>query len=230
MRTFLFLINNDIFLTNSPTPTTSTRGCYMPYSNLQISHAVFNDSAQDLIEISGHFDEKGIDQNTKIENVKIYSFTQVNEQEKLIGEYFVSKFDKNGRKFMIYLEPITKFFVRDFMPRYSKTCRACFGDDKCEIDRHRYTTIIEVTSASGRSIKLKEQGVFDNYEVVIDGDIYKVIHSNHDLIKLDREILNSKDIVEVEMVKVCDKTFYQCSNVFKNSINFRGEPEEFEDL
>lgn len=113
---------------------------YLPFSGLKVKEMIFNESAQDFIEITGVFEKFGVKESDDLTD---YMF--------MIDLYFPGKFSKfrfaehictrmkrYGLRFRLYLSSISIKFGSSVLETYSSSCRAIFGDSKCGIDKTRY--------------------------------------------------------------------------------------------
>ncbi len=113
---------------------------YLPYSGMTSSNIMFNDSAHDLIEISGIFEDEGIKNGDDLSGymivVSLY-FIESQIQYNL-AEYLSRKMIKQDLNFKIFLEPITAKFKQSVLESYGANCRANLGDRRCGVDKNLY--------------------------------------------------------------------------------------------
>ena len=113
---------------------------YLPYSGMNPVNISFNDSAQDLIEITGIFEDKGISFNDDLLgryiNVSLYFLTSCKLYH--LAQYFCQEMVKQDLSFKIILESITLKLKQSVLESYGKDCRASFGDLRCGVDKALY--------------------------------------------------------------------------------------------
>lgn len=123
-----------LYLTSNDTKVVVDDIVYQPYSGLSLARGVFNDSAQNYVEITGIFEEEGIKIESEITGsmveVLIY-FQEERIKHPLLLNYFCSKMARYGMKFTIYLHPVSDKLQQTLLDHFSSTCRAQFGDHKC---------------------------------------------------------------------------------------------------
>lgn len=113
---------------------------YLPYSGMAPSNIMFNDSAHDLIEISGIFEDDGIKNSDDLSGYRIVVslyFVESQIQYELV-EYLCSKMIKQDLNFKLFLEPITAKFKQSILESYGGNCRAALGDQRCGVDKSLY--------------------------------------------------------------------------------------------
>lgn len=145
--------------------------------------------------------------------------------------YYCALYTKYDLSFKIHLKPETIKYNQTVINRYSKTCRANFGDSKCKIDKALYSGIYKIKEILKESLRIeglnRENGYYNGGQIIFKNDSFssKVLSSFGDLIILEDIIPDyAKDAKEVKIISGCDKNFITCCNKFNNAINFRGEP------
>ncbi|KIJ89122.1 DUF2163 domain-containing protein [Rickettsia asembonensis] len=221
----------ELNLTNSDHAIKSEERVFLPNSGLDLKEAEFNDSAQNHIIIEGIFEENGITTAMDLNNaiVKIIIYT-----DKLFEHfvtYYCTLYTKYDLNFKIHLKPETVKYNQTVINRYSKTCRAVFGDSKCKIDKALYSGIYKVKEMLKENLRIlnldKENGYYNGGQIIFGENRFnsKVLSNFGDLIILEDIIPDAaKDAEEVKITAGCDKNFISCCNKFNNAINFRGEP------
>lgn len=118
---------------------------YLPYSGMNISNIVFNDSAHDIVEISGVFEDGGIKNSDDLSGytivVSLY-FIESKTKYDLV-EYLCRKMLKQDLSFKIFLEPITAKFKQSVLESYGPNCRANLGDARCGVNKKLYAEGVE---------------------------------------------------------------------------------------
>jgi len=131
----------------------------------------------------------------------------------------------------MHLKPETIKYNRTIINRYSKSCRANFGDNKCKVDKDGYTGTYKIKEILKESLRIegldKENGYYNGGQIIFGDNHFssKVLSSFGNLIVLEDIIPDyAKNAEEVKIISGCDKNFITCCNKFNNAINFRGEP------
>lgn len=121
---------------------------------------------------------------------------------------------------------------------YSEFCRCKFCDSKCSLNKDNYkengivNKVINNKNFTTNSEKILSKA--DNYynDGIIEftsgnnkGEKNEIKFFNEGNFILKYEMPTNIEINDTFIVyKNCDKSFYTCSNIFNNAINFRGEP------
>jgi hypothetical protein len=132
--------DRSIYLTSNDAPIGIDEVLYYHHSGLSVEKSIFNDNAQNYIEISGVFEDKGIkaDEDLTGYNVDISIAFPNRAATHLLLSYFCSKIIKDGPRFTMYLWPITNKLGQSLLEIFGPTCRATFGDHKCSINKDLY--------------------------------------------------------------------------------------------
>jgi len=220
----LNLTNSDHFIRNEDI-------IFLPNSGLDLKEAEFNDSAQNHIIIEGIFEENGITAEVDLNNAIVKIIIYTNGVFEHFITYYCCLYTKYDLSFKMYLKPETIKYNQSVINRYSKTCRANFGDSKCKIDKGLYTGIYKIKEILKESLRIegldRENGYYNGGQIIFGDNRFnsKVLSSFGDLVILEDIIPDYvKDAREVKITAGCDKNFITCCNKFNNAINFRGEP------
>ena len=113
---------------------------YLPYSGLSVREIASNDSAYDAAKIDGIWEKGGIEDGDDITGAKIeinlyYASEQIVHN---LSTYFCTKMIVEGLKFTLHLESVSFRLAKTITERYSKNCRATFGDERCGIKKSAY--------------------------------------------------------------------------------------------
>lgn len=136
----------------------------------------------------------------------------------------------NGGKFTVEVRGLTYKFDKLIGELYSPNCRAKFGDQRCKIDRNRYSksgVVEEITSCYSfiDSSRVEKSDYFDFGIVEFDKFKYEIKDFKDKRLEfylpLDKSI---KAGDKYTVTPGCDKTANMCKNKYSNIINFRGEP------
>ena len=157
---------------------------------------------------------------------------------------YVGNIEISGEKISLEVRNIKSFFSNKLETKYSKNCRANFGDKKCTIKKSDYEV---------KNIKISQ--LLDDYTVTIKTDNIAISKKLSDLPQVQLfkamgngmvpignekylQIANYKDnnieftqkinaqIKKGDIINIicsCNKTLGVCSDVFSNAKNFRGE-------
>ncbi|WP_392506958.1 hypothetical protein ACE5D9_01715 [Rickettsia sp. 2024-CO-Wats] len=83
--------------------------------------------------------------------------------------HFTSKYDLNF-KIHLKLKPETVKYNQTIINRYSKTCRAVFGDSQYKIDKTLYSGIYKVKEMLKASLRIldldKENGYYNGSQII----------------------------------------------------------------
>lgn len=129
-----------LYLTSNDSQVTVEDITYQPYSGLFSSKSIFNDSAQNYVEITGIFEEKGIKIDDDLSGyiVEVLICFQEARIKYSLLTYFCSKFLRDGLKFTIYLQPMANKLQQTLLDSFGSTCRAQLGDHRCQVDKSAY--------------------------------------------------------------------------------------------
>jgi len=129
-----------LHLTSNDEPINLEDATYLPNSGLEVKMAIFNDSAQDLIEIAGIFEEGGI---TKFDDLggysaKIMIYFPAHKGLHHLVDYSASSFKFDDLRFTLILMPISAKLNQSLLFHFGNKCRANLGDSRCSVDLRAY--------------------------------------------------------------------------------------------
>ncbi len=113
---------------------------YAPFSGLRISEMIFNESGQDVIEVTGVFEDEGVGEADDFTDAT-FVIDLYFEKENLgyrLAEYICTRMKRYGLRFKLYLSSISLKLGRSVLESYSASCRANFCDNRCGIDERSY--------------------------------------------------------------------------------------------
>jgi uncharacterized phage protein (TIGR02218 family) len=226
------LNGRNFFFTNYCEVLTIGDAHYNPNSALNIVKANFNDSAHDIVEVSGIFEDSGLNIAEDLTGAKIIiKIILVSEK---IAEQLLTLFCfnilKEQQKFTLYLKNHVAKLEQSATKIYSKTCRAKLGDALCRVNLENFSSVIHIDSIENNLIvvNIPQPAGYYNYGRMhfVGSNIFMLIlRQNANSLILDRnvpeELLLSK---EIKIFPGCDKTLETCYTRFCNVLNFRGEP------
>lgn len=207
---------------------------FFPFSAIKLVKGEFNDSGDNVIILKGVFEPQGITKAMNLAGcvIKIYSF--FDGVLSPLVTYFITEFEKNNLDFIIKCEPETAKYNQSLLLSFSKTCRANFGDNKCQVDVNVHKRLYQIASISHKIINVAEVEVVNGYynsgkaffalgeERVLS---FKITSHYGGRIELEEEVPEAlREQTQVRLAPTCDKKFRTCCNKFNNAVNFRGEP------
>lgn len=226
-----------LYLCSTNKIVTANNLAFLPQSGLSVASANFNDSGQNEIILHGIFEKNGITKELSVSNAKIDINCIIDNEFMSFASVYVVNFIKHDLEFYIKCAPETIKYNRSILNLYSKTCRAKFGDAKCNVNKDEYK----------KKYQLKEVGV--DYLIIKDinektddytfGDViicninnaktqYKILSHINNRIQidgvLDKNLMTIDQIQDITLILGCDKSFNSCYKKYNNLINFRGEP------
>lgn len=213
---------------------------YLPYSNLSIVEASFNDSAKNIINISGDFEKEGINKSDNLLNIAVnIKILQNNRVNDFVTNYICTEYIQKDLKFNLKCETQILKYNKQIVPFFSKTCRANLGDKYCKINLDNYSFQAIINDIVNNiifidEIRKFEDNYFKNGILKISNDCnnqYKYLQFNIDSQVKNKVVINCKSkqlgkyIGKIaNLLPNCDKTFKSCCYKFNNRLNFRGEP------
>jgi len=219
----------------SATSAVSTGGAmYLPYSGLALKLANFNDSAENYIILQGVFEERGIGQKTDLigSEIKIMHFKD-NEARHIVT-YICTQYLRQDLKFEIKCESEAIKYNQSLLQKFSKTCRANFGDDKCKIKLEEYAEQCDIVQVSGNVVHCNIQehkgAYFKGGTMIVKDEVqgeykFKIIAHGRDSVEIENNLkFDFAEQRQITLLPGCDKNFRTCCYSFKNAVNFRGEP------
>ena len=207
---------------------------FLPFSSIILTKGEFNDSAENVINLTGIFEINGITRKMNLVGCKIKISYYYDKVLFPLVTYFIREFVKNDLDFTLKCEPETVKYNQSLLLLYSKTCRANFGDSKCGIDISRYRKSYGIQSIKSRIISVSGMELNNGYYnlgsalfITKTGENinFRIIAHYNNQITLEEEVY--EDLLkhkEVSLGPSCDKNFRTCCNKFNNAVNFRGEP------
>lgn len=224
---------SEYYLTSANHEINYDRNNYLPYSGITLETAVFNDSAENYIELRGVFEKNGIDRDVNLAGsiVKIMSIEE--DGVRHLFTYICTEYDIQDLDFNLRLEPESIKYNKSLLNMYSKTCRANFCDSKCKLNRDDYIKTLKIQNVTGNNLTfpLQEMSIFedgyfcDGLLITSNGSEFKIL--SHDRNNILIESFSGFDFSAQENVTIipsCDKSFRTCCYSFNNAVNFRGEP------
>jgi hypothetical protein len=224
---------------------------FLPRSNVKVKEANLNDCAEVQITLEGIYEKQGIEPNHQLLNCKVtISTLDKNDHITPLATCFCSKIEAFTNNFRMYLVADTFRLNNRATQRYSKNCRATFGDQMCKMDLRKISNDYEISAIAERKIFFKvpileeqhKDSYYDNGTALIDSLSIRVL--KHSLEEINAEKGFNLELVVLEVplqeciiqrfqitkaLKVtltpgCNKTFFTCKSMYKNAINFQGEP------
>jgi len=144
MEQFVYCFNfcgkRKFTLTSYSTKITAQDIIYLPHSGLSLTEAIFNDSAQDSIKISGIWEERGIKESDDITGYDVEISIYFLESSELyhLSQYICTSMIKDGLRFYLSLESVVTKLKQSVVEVYGAQCRANFGDARCGMDKSKY--------------------------------------------------------------------------------------------
>ena len=170
-------------------------------------------------------------------NIKIFliDISKVKYKKLIINQGYLENIQIIDNIFKAKISTFFNQFNKKFTHTFSQNCRAKFCDKKCKLNAQDYTFYGKIEKIISKNsffdIKRIEKDFYFNYGIVTfltginKGLSFEVKNFKNSITEL---ILPSEfKLCEVEkyfIIAGCDKSFTTCSNKFKNSLNFRGEP------
>jgi len=148
------------------------------------------------------------------------------------GEF--GQISRSGDAFQVEILGPTSYLDEAVVPTTSPTCRAQFGDRRCNLSLHLYQRELTVSSSDGNTMEfpgfagLAEAYAFGEMRW-LDGDncglSSAILKGQGNSIWLADTPSNPVQAGDRALLTAgCDKNFSTCRNRFANSLNFRGEP------
>ena len=225
--------NNKTILLNSTNSIIHHNGIvFYPYSSLEIVKTHFNNCATNYVIIKGIFDKDGIEDYRDILGSKftiaLYD-SKTKSSNIYLNYYYYGYKSYDNRSFTIKIIPATYKFQNKLLNSYSFTCRANFGDHSCKIDIKELQYPIKATKIQNNYIYIESlpSRVINNksYCLLVKDKKYMITDYKHNYITInvdaEKKIFCSDNLLIQDL---CDKSFHTCCNIFKNAVNFRGEP------
>lgn len=242
---YCFEINSinttSLYLTSSSIALNIRDQIFLPNSGIHIVSGEFNDSGYDHVILEGVFEQGGItheiDLTSSIVTIILYFVDQAQNADASQSCYYhwltynCNLYTKYDLSFALYLEPNTKKYEQSLLRKFSKSCRADFGDHRCMLNKFTYASHYYISEIIGSSLTVldldKANGYFDGGDLIFDKTqfIVKVLKQTDNVLEINQQIPDLlKDHKNIILIPGCDKKFITCCNKFDNAINFRGEP------
>lgn len=234
---FTVILNNGktLYLTSASTEITVGDKVFRPNSGLQLQELKLNDSAEDMARITGIYESGGIEYDTNLCGAKIRIGILLADSIHYLAVYHCSKFEKYDLEFEIKAEPLTARYASDAVMKFSKTCRATLGDNKCKVDLEKLAARYEISKIRDRSIFLGEVkqktgyftgGVAELFDQENKIATFSIISQVENIITLNKKVDSSliTPHLILKMYPGCDRKLISCCKKFNNVLNFRGEP------
>jgi uncharacterized phage protein (TIGR02218 family) len=246
-------LSNRICITNHNKSIYYENKNYIPKFYLQVISAKFNDSADNAIIVEGILDKQGknfinpkefLNADFKINIVRDNDMLPTNHILDLWHSAICTEYQEDKMIFTLKLQSKSILYKKSLVNSYSKTCIAQFGDSKCKFDKtnitKKYQNLVDNIQKNKVILKNKIPINYSGGDITFlfsNKDRKKFMILNHfsNVLELEKNIFFDMSKIEyIILTEGCDKKFSTCSNRFKNSINFRGQPfvpnEEFIDL
>jgi len=231
----IFLTTEQVLLLNSSNKVLLVdEKKFLPFSSINLVKAEFDDSADNLVVLSGVFEADGITKEMNLAGCKIKIYSFFDGVLSPLVTYHVKEFEKNNLDFIIRCESETVKYNQSLLLLFSKTCRANFGDSKCGIDTNIYARLYQIVSITDKVVNIEgidvDHGYYNSGRAIFQpalGNIisFKIASHYANRIELDETIDESLyGQTQIRLVPTCDKNFGTCCNKFNNAVNFRGEP------
>lgn len=225
----------DLFLTSANFSILHKRKEYLPYSGISYVQGQFNDSAENYIILHGIFEARGVDKEHNLAGAKIKIMLYVEGSGEDLVTYICTEHIKNDLDFKIKCQPESFKYEQTLLHSFSKTCRADFGDKKCQVDLKKYKVQTNISSVQDNilqcDIKNFDDGYFSGGKIfVINKENkelqFKIVSHTGNIIEVDNS--NRYDFTHQKNITLqpgCNKSFRSCCYYFNNAVNFRGEPD-----
>ncbi|MDA9163407.1 phage BR0599 family protein [Rickettsiaceae bacterium] len=125
-------------------------------------------------------------------------------------------------------------YNQSLLQKFSRTCRANFGDDKCKINLEENSVQCDIVRVSGNVIhcnipEYKGAHFKGGTMIVKDAEQgeykFKIAASGQGSVEIENNLrFGFAGQRQVTLMPGCDKNFRTCCYSFKNAVNFRGEP------
>jgi uncharacterized phage protein (TIGR02218 family) len=220
-----FSNNREIFLTDYGNNVYHNNILFLANSGLYIKYCEFNDSAQNHIILNGIFEKNGIEEDNDLRDAEIGIFIYSNKNLTNFTTYYCESFTYHDLSFEIKLSSIANLYNQPLLQVFSKTCRANFCDDKCQIIEEDYSNIYEIQKIDGNIVIVtsmdKENGYYNGGVAIINDNKFQILHHTNNILSLSGTVTSD---IFIKLIAGCDKNFETCCDKFNNAINFRGEP------
>jgi Phage conserved hypothetical protein BR0599 len=220
-------------------------------SCLNVKFATFKDDGTLRIILEGIYEKTGIHQKLQLLGCTIFvkTFNPKNSETKDLALCSCYKIEDFVRSFRIHLESRSQDMRQIFSKKYSRNCRAQFGDERCKKDLKQlaqYYDILEMYESEVSFLvplkqRLCENHYFDLGTATVGeisrtvlrhtlGKVKRGIDHQNGVVLLQRPLpeivlqnFKDKKVTTIVLTPGCNKLFSTCA-VYNNTINFQGEP------
>lgn len=200
-------------------------------SGIALERWVSDESAQNTILISGALQECAIDQNfiqrilaSENKYVKLYYYYPYNRALTYFATYEFENISVNEVTFELSLVSIATRLNQELLHRYSNVCRANLGDENCAVNCAKYQKTCRIKSVTKNEITLATlvpHGMWERVMLHNTAQQYAITKYHDNKIYIDTNI-SVDNVDKITLIPTCDKKFSTCSEVYNNSVNFRG--------
>lgn len=220
-----------LHLTSASSPVSFGEVTILPKSGLTFEEAVFDESAQNYIILSGVFEEGGLDKRSDLTEASFKIILYCNKHFEHLLTYRCSSFTSEDLRFTLRLEPESKKYHQSVVQSFSKTCRANFGDRRCRVNKMLHIYQYRIIEIRGKVVIVsnmdKEDGYFLGGDAFFQEPVlsFKILGHFQNKIEMGSPLPEKiKSNYLITLIAGCDKKFITCCNKFNNAVNFRGEP------
>jgi len=202
-----------------------------------------SDLAVDNLDVEGVLDAVGIKQEDLIAgrydfaevDIFIVNYQDLSQGSMSLRTGWIGEVQYGNSQFVAEIRGLTQKLSQTIGSLFSPSCRAIFGDARCEVDLStlQQTGIItgvedrRIFSDSGRleSDNYFRHGLMQFTDGLNIGQAMEVKSFSNGTIVLVLPMPFDVSIGDGYIIDVgCDKTFGMCVDNFANAVNFRGEP------
>lgn len=195
--------------------------------NFEIEAVLNSDVIQENEVLSGKYNQAYIE-------YFIVNYNNLSQGRVLINSGYISEIRIVDNRFYAEVRGLSDKLDKQTRQIYSETCRAKFKDKKCAANDSEHIICGFITSLISdliveTDLSITYPGIYNNSRLkIIDGtkedfcSVQKIVNNKIYLQKQGKIIL--KTGLKVMLFPECDKRFSTCCNIFRNSLNFRGEP------
>ncbi len=141
-------------LTDASHTIKDAKESYLPKSALKVKLASFNDNGSILIILEGSYEREGVVEDTQLLKcvATISTFDPKTSNVKPFAYCRCIKVEDFARNFRINLSSTVGKMNQNLAQKYSKVCRAQFGDKMCKIDTSKLSQEYEIKEAFGNTL------------------------------------------------------------------------------
>jgi uncharacterized phage protein (TIGR02218 family) len=195
--------------------------------NFEIAAILNSDVIQKNDILNGKFDKAHVE-------YFIVNYSDISQGRVLINSGYIAEIRVVDNKFYAEIRSISSELNKQTRQIYSETCRARFKDKKCAANDSEHVLCGFITAVISdliieTDLSITYPGIYNNSRLkIVDGarDEFIIIHKaldNKIYLQKQSKIILTKGM-NIILFPECDKRFMTCCNVFRNSLNFRGEP------